>query len=119
MKARALRREKHLQFVQRIDEDLRSSVTRTMLAAQRAPEVAASGPQPGMTPTEVRIARDAMEATKDCPAYLTIAQRIWEGSKRAEVLAERQPAPRLNVETIQVAVSNTYVYERIEDKRGK
>lgn len=81
----------------------------------RAPEVAASGPQPGMTPTEVRIARDAMMSPREAPMYLSFVQKMIETKVRADTLSERVEAPRLNVETIQIAVSNTYVYERLDD----
>lgn len=85
----------------------------------RAPEVAASGPQPGMTPTEVRIARDAMMSSREAPMYLGFVQRMIETKVRADTMSERDPAPRLNVETIQVAVTNTYVYEHLEDPSSK
>lgn len=117
---RSLAAAKHVEYVQFLDRKLRSQSTRIMNAAMRAPEVAASGPPPDMTATEVRVARDAMIPEKDAPAYLRMANRLVDSYKRAEVLSERDPAPRLNVETIQVAVSNVYNYpviEAPEDKR--
>lgn len=105
--------------MEHLDAKLRGQVTRTMRATMRAPEVAALGAPADMTPTEVRIARDAMTPQRECPAYIIMAQRIWEAGLRARTLQERDPAPKLNVETIQVAVSNTYVYEYVEDPASK
>lgn len=112
--ARAKRNAKHHSFMEYQDQRLNSDVRRIMRAAFRAPEVAASGPPADMSPTEVRIARDAMSGPREAPMYLGMAQRILESYKRADVLSERDPAPRLNVETIQVAVTNTYNYEVME-----
>ena len=117
--AHARRKAKHLAAVARIQDRLWEDVHRKGLAILRAPEVAASGPQPGMTPTEVRIARDSMMSSREAPMYLGFVQRMIETKVRADTMSERDPAPRLNVETIQVAVTNTYVYEHLEDPSSK
>ena len=114
-KKRGLQAARHVEYVQHLDRLLRSRVTKMQLAMLRAPEVAANGPPPDMTATELRIARDAMMGEREAPAYLRMSGRILESYKRAEVMSERDPAPRLNVETIQVAItSNNYSYEVIE-----
>lgn len=107
--------------MQRVASRLWEVAHKQGLAILRAPEVAALGPQPGMSPTEVRIACDAMKSAKEAPMYLAFIQRMIECKQKVDAMSEREVAPRLNVETIQVAVTNTYVYEQIEDpshKRG-
>mgnify|MGYP001559209808 CR=1 FL=1 len=112
-RARAV--EKHMRFMERIDRKVQANATEVLAAALRAPEIGPHSPKPeGWTAKEYRIAKDARRSKREAPEYLNIAQRTFETFKRKEMMAERQPAPVLNVETIQVAVSNTYNYEVLQ-----
>ncbi len=107
--------EKHMRFMERLDRKVQQNATVVLAAALRAPEIGPHSPKPeGWTAKEYRIARDARRSKREAPEYLNIAQRTFETFKRKEMMAERQPAPVLNVETIQVAVSNTYNYEVLQ-----
>ncbi len=118
-KARQARIGKHAQFMEALDRKLNSQVRKVAQAMFRAPEVAASGPPKDMSPAEVRIARDAMMSQRECPVYLLQAVKILDSYKKAEVLSERDPAPRLNVETIQVAVTQQFHYPLLEAPETK
>lgn len=112
--------EKHLQFMARMDRKVRTDATRTVESAFLAADIDDDSKKPeGWTARQFRIARDARKPKREAPEYLVMAQKTFDTYQRRDMMAERQPAPILNVETIQVAVSNTYNYEVIEAEPEK
>ena len=112
--------EKHLAFIQRVDRRVRKDASAVVEATFLAADIDDDSPKPeGWTKRQYRIARDARRSKREAPEYLQVAQRVYSDFQRKDMMAERQPAPVLNVETIQVAVSNTYNYEVIDSEPEK
>lgn len=105
-----------LEVVKRADRKVRLANVRTMMMIHRAPEIDPDAPKPeGWTDKDFRIAKAAWKSTRECPSFITIAEKTYSTLVRAEAMSERDPSPQLNCD-IQVFVNqqNIYNYESVE-----
>lgn len=117
----AKREERDLEVVRRADRRVRKDATFTLGAAFCAPEIDPDNPvkPEGWSERKFRIAKAAWKSTRECPAYLVLAEKTYSTLVRAEAMSERDPNPQLNCD-IQVFVqNNVYNYESIEGDEQK
>lgn len=114
------RAQKHIEFITRVDQDLRKQSATIVLDMYAAREVPDDGSRPAdWSDKKWRTARDARNPDKDAPAYIRHATRILESYRRSEALEDRKPSPTLNCDIqvyVRQEVTATYNYEVIESK---
>jgi hypothetical protein len=117
---RKTRMQKHMEFVARVDRDIRKESAKIVMDTFAASEVPDDGSRPdGWSDRKWRTARDARLSDREAPAYIRHAARMLESYRRSEALEDKKPAPTLNCDIqvyVRQEVTQQYNYEVIESK---